>query len=61
MSGEKNRKMDDPVLISLLFDRSMIVKLDRQKVGLQKKHGFTISRSELIRAILQDYLKKLAV
>ncbi len=56
MSGEKNRKMIDPVLTSLLMDRGLIARLDRQTTVLSRKNGFKISRADLIRMVLQNYL-----
>ncbi len=56
MAGEKNRKMDDPVLTSLLLDRNMIVRLDRQARLVSKRNGIKASRSDLIRAVINNYL-----
>ncbi len=56
MAGEKNRKMDDPVLTSLMLDRNMIVRLDRQARLVSKRNGIKASRSDLIRAVINNYL-----
>lgn len=52
-----NRKrMEAPVTINVILEANSIVQLDRQAIALTKKHGFTISRGELIREIITNYL-----
>ena len=57
MSGERNRKMQAPVLTSLMMEKAMIHQLDRQVALLSKKHGFKVSRADLIRNVLENYIQ----
>lgn len=61
MSGEKNRKMNDPQLITLLLDRSMLARLDQQVKVISKSNGFKVSRSDLVRSVLANYLDLVTV
>ncbi len=61
MAGKKNRKLAAPVLVNLLLEANTIVQLDRQAAALSKRSGFRVYRSELIRAVLEQYLKEAGV
>ncbi len=56
MAGEKNRKMEAPRLFSMLIEINTLKALDRQVNALSKQHGFRISRSDLIREVINNYL-----
>ncbi len=56
MAGEKNRKLNAPVLINFLVEAATLAQLDRQAAALTKKHGFKVYRSDLIREVLKNYL-----
>jgi hypothetical protein len=53
----RKRKLQAPVQINIILDANTVKALDRQAVALSKKYGFNIFRGEIIREVLENYLK----
>lgn len=51
-----NRKMNEAVQVSMFMDRQLIAQLDRKAKMLSKKTGFHVSRSDLVRQVLDNYV-----
>jgi len=57
MSGEKNRKMEDPVQTAIFMERSLLKQLDRKARLISKKNKIKASRADVIRAVLTNYVE----
>ena len=51
------RKLEVPVLVNLMIEAKTLKGVDRQAKALSKKHGFRIYRADIIREVLENYLK----